>query len=116
MAITAVSASYFTQGPTQSGQILADITASLADTNLTYFATATLDGTATTFTLNFIDGTKTLSFVPRAVTADVVGGTQVASSVVNVSTTTPTNTGVTVNLSAAGTAANTVTIAGTIYR
>lgn len=116
MAITAVNASYRTQGPTASGQILADNSASSSEVALVYTALVTLDGTSTTFTLNFIDGTKTLSFTPTAVTADVVGGTQVASSTVNVSTTTPTTTGVTVNLSAAGTAANTILLAGFILK
>lgn len=116
MAIAAVNATYFTQGPTASGQILSDQGSSLADTTLDYFATAILDGTATSFVLNFIDGTKTLSFVPRVVTADVVGGTQAATVAPSVATTTPTATGVTVTLGAAGTNLNTVTIAGRIYR
>lgn len=116
MAIAAVNAAYKTQGPTASGQILAGSGLSEAEVALVYTATVTLDGSSTQFTLNFIDGTKTLSFVPSAVTADVVGGTQVASSVINISTTTPTNTGVTVNLSAAGTAANTIIIAGFILK
>jgi hypothetical protein len=116
MAITAPNAVYKTQGPTASGQVLAGSGLSEAEVALVYTATVILDGSTTSFTLNFIDGTKTLSFVPSAVTADVVGGTQVASSVVNVSTTTPTNTGVTVNLSAAGTNLNTIVIAGFILK
>jgi hypothetical protein len=116
MAITAVNASYRTQGPTGSGQILADNSSSSSEVALVYTGLVTLDGTSTTFTLNFIDGTKTLSFTPTAVTADVVGGTQVATSTVNVSTTTPTTTGVTVNLSAAGTSGNTILIAGFILK
>lgn len=115
MAITAVNASYFSQGPTQSGQVLANIDASVAGTILDYFATATLDGASTSFTLNFIDGTKTLRAVPRAVTADVVGGTQAAAVALGIATTTPTSTGVTCTLSVPGTAANTVTFAGRIY-
>lgn len=114
MAITSVNASYFNQGPSASGQILASNPASDTETALSYIGTATLDGTATTFTLNFLDGTKTLSFVPRAVTADIVGGTSAA--VLGLTTSNPTSTGVTVNLSAAGTATQTVTIAGFILR
>lgn len=116
MAIAAVNATYFTQGPTASGQILANIDASSEGTVLDYFATAILDGTATSFTLNFIDGTKTLSYVPRVVTADVVGGTQAATVAPSVATTTPTATGVTVTLGSAGTNLNTLTISGRIYR
>jgi len=116
MAITAVNATYFTQGPTQSGQILADQGSSLAETTLEFFATAILDGTSTSFTLNFIDGTKTLSFTPRAVVVDVVGGTQAATVAPSVASTTPTATGVTITLGAAGTSTNTLTIAGRIYR
>lgn len=116
MSITAVNASYRTQGPTASGQILADNSASASEVALVYTALVTLDGTSTTFTLNFIDGTKTLSFVPTAVTANVVGGTQVASSSISVVTTTPSNTGVTVNLSAAGTLNNTLLLAGFILK
>lgn len=114
MAITAVNATYLTQGPSASGQILANNPASDSETALPFITTVTLDGSSTTFTLNFIDGTKTLSYVPSAVTLDIVGGTQ--ATVLNVATTTPTNTGVTVNLSGAGTSANTIKLAGFILK
>lgn len=114
MAITAVNATYLTGGPSASGQILANSVASDSEVSLKFIGTVTLDGTLTTFTLNFIDGTQTLSFTPRAVPLDIVGGT--ATNVPAISTTTPTTTGVTVNLSAAGTASTTLILAGEILR
>lgn len=117
MAIANVNATYLSQGPAKSGQVLASVDQATSEVSLPFIATATLDGTATSFVLNFIDGTQTLNFIPRAVTADVVGGTQAAVSVINTSTQTPTtNVSVTVNISAAGTAANTLTIAGFILK
>lgn len=117
MAISAVNATYLTQGPALSGQVIADSSNASTETALAYVATATLDGTSTSFVLNFIDGTNTLNFIPRAVTADVVGGTQGAAAVVNVVTDTPTtNLSAMVRLSGAGTAANTVKIAGFILK
>lgn len=116
MAITAVAATYLTQGPTASGQILANGPSSDSENALSFTGTATLDGSTTNFVLNFIDGTKTLSFVPRAVALTITGGTQVAAAVPAIATSTPTNTGVTVYLSAAGTNANTLTFTGLIYR
>lgn len=117
MAIAAVNAKYLTQGPALSGQVLASVDQASSEVSLPYIATATLDGSSTSFVLNFIDGTQTLNFTPRAVTADVVGGTQAAATVVSVSTQTPTGAvSVTVNIGAAGTAANTLTIAGFILK
>lgn len=117
MAITAVKAVFLTQGPVVSGQVLASVDLSSSEVSLPFIATATLDGTSTSFVLNFIDGTQTLNFIPRAVTASVVGGTQAAATVVGVSTQTPTTAiSTTVNLSAAGTAANTLVISGFILK
>jgi hypothetical protein len=39
MAIPAQNVTYFQQGPTASGQILADVTSSIGDLNLNFFAT-----------------------------------------------------------------------------
>jgi hypothetical protein len=116
MAIAAAPAVYNTQGPTGSGQIFANSALSNNEVQFLYNVTVTLDGATTSFTLNFIDGTKTLSFTPSAVTAQVVGGTQNATSVLSVSTDTPTNTGVVIHLSGAGTTGNTVKIAGFILQ
>jgi hypothetical protein len=95
--------------------------------------TITLDGTLTTGTINFIDGTQTifatgisqaypnqgLSTVvaPVAVVASVVGGTQqTATPITGISTGTPTTTGFPFYLSGAGTSANTLTIQFTAYK
>jgi len=111
MSIPAVSATYLSQGPTADKQILAF--SGLSAVELAYIGTgtATLDGAATSFTLNFIDGTAALTFTPSAVAAMVVGGTQPAASFVSVSTDTITTTGCVVRLSAAGSNANTLKIA-----
>jgi hypothetical protein len=111
MAIPAVAATYLNAGPSFTGQILA-ASASLQQ-ELAYIGTATfvLDGTLTTATLNFIDGTQALPYTPSAVAAMVVGGTQPAAAFVSVSTGSITTTGCTVRFSAAGTNANTVQIA-----
>lgn len=93
-------------------------------------ATFTLDGAATSTTLNFIDGTQGLFFssgavapggsvsfvAPSAVMATVVGGTQPAAAFVSVSTDTITTTGCTVRFSAAGTNTNTVKVAFIVLR
>lgn len=117
MAISAVNATYLTQGPALSGQVIADSSNASTETALAYTATATLDGTSTSFVLNFIDGTNTLNFTPRAVIASVVGGTQGAASVVSTVTDAPTGAvSATVRLSAAGTSGNTLKIAGFVLK
>lgn len=107
MSIAAVTASYLTAGPTASGQILVNNEASATETALIAIGTVILDGSTTAFSFNFIDGTKTLSFVPRGVIANVVGGT--SAIVPAITATSIANTGCTLNLSAAGT--NTQTLA-----
>lgn len=114
MAITAVAAAYTTQGPSASGQILANNPASDSETALVFTATAILDGSTTSFTLNFIDGTKTLSFTPSAVILTNTGGTEATNQTVRV--TAITNTGCTVALSGAGTNLATVKLAGFILK
>src|SRR5579859_3358751 len=112
MAIPAVNATYLTQGPSQSGQILAPN--EQTGLEIAYVGTATfvLDGTLTQATLNFIDGTKTLSFTPTGIDAQVVGGTQFAASPVGVVATKVTdNTKGVIAFTGAGTNANTVVVA-----
>lgn len=112
MAIPAVNAVYLTAGPTASGQILAPN--ELTGLEIAYSGTATfvLDGTLTSATLNFIDGTKTLSFTPSGIDACVVGGTQYAVAPVGVVATKVTdNTKGTIALTGAGTNTNTVIVA-----
>lgn len=117
MAIAAANASYRTLGPAKSGQILAANT--MSNTEVAYLGTATftLDGTSTSATLNFIDGTQTVQNIVgdnagvnmAGVMAVVVGGTQ--TGYVGVSTNSVSSTGCTVNFSTAGSNANTVIVA-----
>jgi len=111
MAIAAANGVYLTGGPTASGQILAPN--ELSNLENAYIGTATfiLDGTLTSATLNFIDGTKTLPFTPSAISVEVVGGTQNAATPIGVTATKviDNKTG-TVYLSGAGTNANTVVV------
>ena len=114
MAVAAANATYLTQGPSASGQILAANMKS--DTEVAYIGTATftLDGVATSATLNFIDGVQTVLFAGNnasGVAAFVIGGTQGATAPVSVVTDTVTSTGCTVRFSAAGTSGKTLQIA-----
>lgn len=110
MAIAATNLVYNTQGPTQTGQVMADSMNSSAEVALTGIATITLDGATTSAVINFIDGTATLAAAPKGVIASVTaGGTQAAFVGVNV--TAITSTSMTVLLSAAGTNAATLKIA-----
>lgn len=80
MAITAQNASYRGQGPVGGGStILAFGGSSMQE--LAYIGTATFtgDGATSTATLNYIDGTNTLSFTPTAVLAQRIGGTAAAT-------------------------------------
>ena len=111
MAITVGTSSYLSAGPAKSGQILAPNTLSGLEVALVGAVTLTLDGSATSAVVNFIDGTQTVQFNSTnasAVPAFVVGGTQGAAAVVSVITDTITSTGFTVRLSGAGTSANTI--------
>lgn len=111
MAIPAVNGTYVNQGPTASGQVLAPNELSALESAYLGTATFVLDGSLTSATLNFIDGTKTLSFTPTAVTAQVIGGTQNAASPISVVSVVVTdNTKAVVYFSGAGTNANTVKI------
>lgn len=104
MAITTNNISYSGNGPTATGQIINDGTPGDHSRALDGFGQLTLDGSATTVTLNFIDGTATLPFVPRAVFVQrnvpstdtaAAGTTVVVSGAV-------TNVGIPVTISAAG--------------
>ena len=117
MAITAQNGTYLTQGPTASGQVLAPNELSNLENALMGTATFTLDGSSTSATLNFIDGTKTLSFTPTGVDAAIIGGTQNAATPIGV-TATKVNSAATATLyfSGAGTNANTVTVMYWIFK
>src|SRR5579872_4448874 len=69
MSITAVNAIYPWGGPTATGQVIVSEDGHLEGLDIEGFALPVLDGSATTFTLNFIDGTATLLSVPTAVMA-----------------------------------------------
>jgi hypothetical protein len=75
MAITTVNAFYQGQGaagggtsaqvlPTVSGEVFAQAYGGLASGDLEGFCLPILDGSVTTFTLNWIDGTQTLLYPP----------------------------------------------------
>jgi|SRR5882724_8785637 len=109
MAIPVTNAAYVTQGPTKTGQVLAGNPLSEAETALIGTSTIVLDGTLTTATINFIDGTQVLNAAPTAVFASACGGTNVTVGVVAVTAITATSFAVL--LSGAGTAAQTLKIA-----
>lgn len=111
MAITAANVAYQTAGPVASGQILAPNAQTGLEDAYIGLATFTLDGSTTSATLNFIDGTKTLSFTPSAISAFVVGGTQNAATPISVvsSAVTDNKTG-TLYFSGAGTNTKTLIV------
>lgn len=80
MAITAQNMTWIGQGPTDTLQVLAQGTleGNLAST-LIGTATFTGDSASSTAVVNYIDGTKQLSFNPSAVLAFRIGGTETAS-------------------------------------
>lgn len=112
MAIPAVNLSYSGNGPTASGQILgASQTGGPQAQDIEGFGTATLDGAATSFTVNYVDGVATLPFTPSAVLVSVCGGSQPAAAVVSAIADAITNTGFTARISGAGTNTNTLKLA-----
>lgn len=126
MAITAVPLKYIGSGPTANGERIADITSGPASKILQAYGTATLDGTSTSFTANFVDGTitpfGTWSGVPgnqtltaaapalasawRIVSVNGTADTAAAATTAVVSAV--STTGLTITISAAGTAAQTL--------
>lgn len=68
MAIPAVNAIYPNGGPTASNQVISSGDGQpFASLDFSGFGVAILDGAATTFTLNWVDGTATLLSVPTGV-------------------------------------------------
>jgi hypothetical protein len=110
MAIPAQNATYLQTGPSATQQILAFGPSSGLEVAYIGTATFVLDGTLTSATLNFIDGTAALSFTPSAVLVFVTGGTQSAAAYVTATADTITTTTCVVRFSIAGTNANTVKI------
>jgi hypothetical protein len=123
VALTITNPTYATQGPTKSGQVLANNEQSALETAFIGRSTVTLDGATTTGTINFIDGTQTIfatgnssgsTVAPVSVVASIVGGTQ--TTALGIVTGTPTTTGFPFALSAAGTNANTIIVQFTAFR
>lgn len=107
MAIPAANVSYSGTGPTASGQVLADRgDAGNFCRTLVGTATFVLDGSLTTATLNYIDGTASLGYNPAAILFCKTGGT--ASIVVNSIVDGGNGQTATVTFSGAGTNAQTV--------
>lgn len=109
MALTIGATTYDAYGPDQTNQILTTGGKAEDRDAIRGYATITLDGVTTTATINFIDGTKTLSFTPVAVMATVAGGTETTALVIGVNTV--TNTGFGITLSGAGTNTHTIVVA-----
>lgn len=80
------------------------------------YVTFTLDGSLTTATINFIDGTAALGFTPSGVYVDIVGGTQPAAAEVRAYVTAFNDKTATVVFSGAGTNANTLKLLVTILK
>ncbi len=125
MSLTITNPTYLSTAPSKTGQVLAPNEQSNLEVAFVGVTTVTLDGTLTTGTINFIDGTQTIfangdasgtTTAPRYVEAAVVGGTQSAVAFIQVATGAVTTTGFTFYLSAAGTSANTVKILFNVYK
>lgn len=58
MAIPAVNLTYLGNGPTASGQVTSNLQGGPLGKTLVGIGTATLDGAASTFTVNWVDGTQ----------------------------------------------------------
>lgn len=81
MAISTQNLTYLQNGPVASGQQMGP--SQLEALELSFLGTATFtgDGSTTSATLNYIDGTQALNFVPRAVLAFRAGGTDTTKAV-----------------------------------
>lgn len=67
MANSAINLSYSGNGPTDSGQVIADQTSGSRSRTLVASGSSTTDNSSATIQVNYIDGTKTLTFTPSAV-------------------------------------------------
>lgn len=67
MAISTVNAFYQGLGPTVTNEVLANYNSSPGAYELTGYCLPILDGSATTFTVNWIDGTATLPDAPKGI-------------------------------------------------
>src|SRR5437868_1491918 len=107
MSIAAVAATYQDGVPNAT---LQKVVTGRLDDNSAYKGTATfvLDGSTTTATLNFLDGTKKLAFTPSAIICSRIGGTGLAS--IHAYATVVDDATATITFSAAGTSTNTISI------
>lgn len=125
MALTIPNPTYLTTAPSKTGQVLAPNEQTGLEVAFVGVTTITLDGTTTTGTINFIDGTQTIfangdaagtTTAPRYVEATVVGGTQSATAFIQVATGAVTTTGFTFYLSTAGTSTKTIVVLFNVYK
>jgi hypothetical protein len=123
MALTIANPTYATSGPVKTGQVFAPNSLTGLETAFIGRATITLDGSTTTGTINFIDGTQTIfangnssgtTTAPASVTAAIVGGTQ--TGYLGIMTGAPTTTGFPFTLSAAGTNTDTLIVQFFVYK
>ncbi len=118
MSISAVPATFNGNGPAKTGQVL--VSASEAGTSakqIAFTATAVLDGSSTSFHMNYIDGTQTIPS-PSGLIVTACGGTAAATVSVLSAVTHNASTGqddyAVITISGADTNANTLKIAGVI--
>ena len=116
MAIADVNVTFTGNGPTASGQIIASNQTGPSAQDLEFTGTATLDGSATSFNLNWIDGSATLPFTPSGVIIGVSGGNQGAAAVVSAVAHSIDNKKCIVRLSGAGTNTKTLQVSGRILK
>src|SRR6266436_10208262 len=79
MANTCSNPVYSPQGPTADKQILAYGPGSSQEMAYIGTATVTADNSASTVTVNYIDGTAALSFTPTSILCYRTGGTSTAT-------------------------------------
>lgn len=108
MAIPAQNIAYLQNGPVSSGQQMAPSALEMLELSFLGTVTFTLDGAATSSTLNYIDGTATLNFVPRAVLMIRIGGNALSSIVAFAVDNANAGLSAAVTFSAAGTNTNTL--------
>jgi hypothetical protein len=115
MAIPAQNVAFLSQGPAKAGQVLAPSHLSALEVAFVGTATFVLDGSLTSATLNYIDGTEALTFTPSGFLFSVCGGT--ATVVINsIKDAANANKTATVIFSGAGSNAQTITVAVAILK
>lgn len=117
MAIATQNATYLGGGPTAGGQITnLGGTAGRFSQSLVFTATFTGDGTSTTATLNYIDGTQALSYTPSAILANRTGGNDAGAHAAWVADNNDGGKTATVTFTTAPTSTDTVQIVGLILK